>query len=185
MRRCWRCKSRTPRSGIDHLHFGLKKVQKHQQYDLRWSLANLLLDDNRLDETAKVIADMRDVNPLSADYLEARLQMQRGRWFESAQRFEKIRPALKSAKELAFQADLYLGLCYEQLDQPMLQLTAFQRAAQNDPTSTIARRGMAGGHLALGQAPEALRIYQELAAGARDPEESARQKRIIAAERCD
>ena len=161
---------------IDQLQVGLQKVRKEQQYDLRWSLANLLLDDSRLDAAPKVIQELRDVNPVSANYLEARLQMQRGRWFESVRLFEKIRPALKSVPELAFQADLYLGSCYEQLDEPMLQLTTFQRAAQSDPTSPAARRGMAGAYLALAQTTEALRIHHDLAAGTKDPDESARRR---------
>src|SRR5207244_6116338 len=82
---------------IDRLQAGLQRVRKDQQYDLRWSLANLLLDDNRLDDARKIIAEVREVNPLSAEYLEARGEMLRGKWFEAARQFEKIRPALKSA----------------------------------------------------------------------------------------
>ncbi len=162
---------------IDQLKLGLTKVRKDQQYDLRWSLANLLLDENRLDDVQVVIAELRDANPLSADYLEARRDMLRGRWFEAAKQLEKIRPALKGVKELAFQADLYLGACYEQLEEPALQLTSFQRAAEADGTSLAARRGMASAFWALGQQGEALAISQQLVAGTKDQTEAA-QRRI-------
>jgi tetratricopeptide (TPR) repeat protein len=162
---------------IGMLERGLAKVRKDQQYELRWSLANLLLDDNRLEAAQKVIAEIREVNGLSADYLEARRDMARGRWFEAAKQLERIRPALKGAKELAFQTDLFLGACYEALEEPALQLTALQRAAEADASSLAARRGMANACWALGQTDEALRIYQELVLRTRDENEAA-QRRI-------
>ncbi len=159
---------------IAKLRLGLDKVRKEHHYDLRWSLANLLLDDNRLDDAQKVTKDVRDVNPASADYLDARAFMQRGRWFDAATRLEKIRPALKSMKELAFKIDLYLGTCYEQLEEPMMQLTAFERAAQTDPTSLAARHGIAAARLALGQTAEALQIHRDLIGLTKDPTEAAK-----------
>jgi Tfp pilus assembly protein PilF len=161
---------------IDKLQVGLEKVHKEHQYDLRWSLANLLLDDNRLDEARKVITEVRDANAVSAEYLEGRAEMLRGRWFEAAKQFEKIRPALKSVKELVFQLDLYLGTCYEQLDEPAMRLTALQRAAEADATSLVAQRGMANALWALGQTGEALQKYQELVGRTKDPEEAAQRR---------
>jgi cellulose synthase operon protein C len=163
-------------AAIDMLQLGLQKVRKEHQYDLRWSLANLQLDDNRLEDARPVIAALRDVNPVTADYLEARSEMLRGRWFEAAQQFERIRPALKSMKELAFQLDLYLGLCYEQLDEPALQLTAMQRAAEADSTSLAAQRGMANARWALGQTGEALRIYHDLVSRTKEPDAAAQRR---------
>jgi tetratricopeptide (TPR) repeat protein len=161
---------------IDRLQAGLQKVSTEKQYDLRWSLANLLLDDNRLDDARKAIARMREFNPLSAEYLEARADMLRGRWFEAVKQFEKIRPALKSVKELAFQLDLQLGACYEQLEQPAMQLIAFQRAVQADPTALAARRGMANALWALGQTGEALQIAQDVVSRTKDPLEVAKRR---------
>lgn len=161
---------------IIRLQAGLQKVRKGQQFDLRWSLANHLIDDNRLDDARKTIAEIRESNAISADYLNARIEMSRGRWFEASRQFERIRPSLKNVKELAFQLDLYLGACYEQLEEPAQQLIAFQRAAEADPTSSAARRGMANARWALGQTGEALRIYQDLVDGAKDADESARRR---------
>jgi tetratricopeptide (TPR) repeat protein len=162
---------------IEKLQLGLQHVRKDQQYDLRWSLANLLLDDNRMEDARKIITALRDAHPLSADYLEARCDMLRGRWFEAARQFEKIRPALKSVKELAFQLDLNLGVCYEQVEESALQLNALQRAAEADPTSLAAQRGVANARWAMGQTGEALQNYQDLVARTKDPDEAA-QRRI-------
>lgn len=161
---------------IDQLKVGLQKVRKDQRHELRWSLANLLLDENRPDDAQKISAEIREHNPLSADYLDARMLMQRGRWFEACKQFERIRPASKSVKELSLQIDLFLGACYEKLEEPALQLTAFQRAAETDPTSLTARRGKANARWALGQTGEAITIYQELVAHTKDPEEAARRR---------
>jgi cellulose synthase operon protein C len=161
---------------IDRLKLGVQKVRKDQQYDLRWTLGTLLLDDNRLDEAEKAIHELRELNTTSADYLQARLQMLRGRWFDAAREFEKLRPALKAMPELAFQIDLFLGQCYEQMDEPTLQLAAFERASATDPTSLIARRGLANARWATGQTAEALQIYQELVSRTKDPADAARRR---------
>ncbi|HZZ77734.1 MAG TPA: tetratricopeptide repeat protein, partial [Gemmataceae bacterium] len=162
---------------IARLQLGVTKVRKDQQYDLRWTLGNLLLDDNRLDDADKAIRELRELNTTTADYLHARLQMLRGRWFESAQAFEKLRPVMKGTPELAYQIDIYLGTCYEQMDEPTLQLAAYERAVETDPTSTAARRGLANARWAMGQTAEALQIYQELVSGAKDAGDSG-QRRI-------
>ena len=88
------------------MQLGLKKVRKDQQYDLRWTLGNLLLDENRLDDAEQNIRGLREMNAGTADYLHARLQMLRGRWFESARAFEKLRPVMKGTQEIAFQIDI-------------------------------------------------------------------------------
>ncbi len=161
---------------IARLQLGVQKVRKDQQYDLRWTLGMLLLDDNRLEDAEKAIRELRELNTLSADYLQARLQMLRGRWFDSAREFEKLRPALKATPELAFQLDLYLGQCYEQMDEPTLQLAAFERAAETDPTSLLARRGLANARWAMGQTAEALQIYQDLVGRTKDPAGAAQRR---------
>lgn len=162
---------------IAMLRQGLEAVKKEHRFELRWSLANFLLDDNNLDEAKKIGVQIREVNPLSADYLDARAQMQRGRWFEASRQLEKLRPSLKNTQELAFQVDLYLGVCYEQLDEPMLQLAAYERAMQGDAKSLLARRGVVGARAALGQNAEALQIYHELIGLTKDAQEST-QRRI-------
>jgi tetratricopeptide (TPR) repeat protein len=161
---------------IARLQLGVQKVRKDQQYDLRWTLGTLLLDDNRLDDAEKAIRELREFNTASANYLQARLQMLRGRWFDSAREFEKLRPAFKGTQELAFQIDLYLGQCYEQMDEPTLQLAAFERACETDPTSLAARRGLANARWAMGQTGEALQIYQDLVGRTKDPADAARRR---------
>jgi cellulose synthase operon protein C len=161
---------------IARLQLGVQKVRKDQQYDLRWALGMLLLDDNRLEDAEKAIRELRDFNTVSADYLQARLQILRGRWFDAAREFEKLRPKLKATPELAFQIDLFLGQCYEQMDEPTLQLASFERASETDPTSLVARRGLANARWAMGQTAEALQIYQDLVGRTKDPVDAVQRR---------
>jgi tetratricopeptide (TPR) repeat protein len=159
---------------IAALRQGLQKAAKENHFELNWTLTNLLLDDNQLDEARKIIAQVREVNPVSAEYLDARCRMQQGRYFEAARTFEKVRPAFKTSRELAFQVDLYLGLTYQKLEEWTQALTAFRRAVDADPTSLLARHGMASAHWALGNTAEALAQYRELVAGNTNRAEAAR-----------
>lgn len=153
---------------------GLKAVPKDKRFELTWTLANLLLDDDQMDEARQAIAEVRAVSPSNAEYLQARCLMQQGRWFEAAKHFEKLRPRVQPIKELAFQVDLFLGSCHEQLDEPTQQLAAFRRAVQADPTSLPARRGVATALWALGQTAEALAQYRAVLRDTANKAEAAR-----------
>jgi tetratricopeptide (TPR) repeat protein len=144
------------REAIAQLKKGLEMVAKQHQAELTWTLANLLLDDEQMDAARKVIVQIRDVNQLSADYLEARCLMLQGRWADAAPKLEKLRPAFTSVPELSLQTDMFLGQCYGKIDEPVRQMTAFQHAVKIDPTSVAARYGVAMAHWALGQRDEAL-----------------------------
>ena len=53
---------------------------------------------------------------------------------------EKQRSELVRLPQLARQADLYLGLCYERLGNPEQQLAAFKRAATGDEPPPLSGR---------------------------------------------
>ncbi|MCI0379017.1 MAG: tetratricopeptide repeat protein [Gemmataceae bacterium] len=150
---------------IGHLRRGLQAIPKDQRWDLYWTLANVLLDAGDLAEARKVLGEIRELHNSSSatEYLETRCKMVQGRWHEAAKAFERLRPAFKSVPDLAFQVDLYLGGCYEQLEEPTAQLTAFQRALDFDPGSAPARQGLAAAQWQLGQISEAVKQYQALA----------------------
>src|SRR5262249_7329623 len=114
-------------------------------------------DDEQIEAARKVIAQTRTANPLSADYLEARCMMYQTRWADAARNLEKLRPAFKSVAELALQVDLFLGLCYQKLDEPLLALAAFERAARPARPSLPARHGATTSLAAIGQRDEAMK----------------------------
>jgi tetratricopeptide (TPR) repeat protein len=159
---------------IARLKKGLQAVAKEHQFELTWTLANVLLDDEQMDEAKKLIVQIRDVNALSAEYLEARCLMQQGRWYDAAGKLDRLRPSFKTVPELAFQAELYLGLCYQKVGEPVLQLAAFQRAIKADATSLAARHGEATALWALGQRDDSLARFRQLIAGNSNRKEAAR-----------
>jgi tetratricopeptide (TPR) repeat protein len=159
---------------LQALRRGVQEVGKEGKYELTWALANLLLDDNQLDQAQQHITEIREISARSAEYLDARVQMLQGRWFEAARTFEKLRPHLQTIRELTFQLDLYLGACYEQLEEPALQLASYRRAAATDPSSLAARRGLATALWSMGQLTEALEKYQETILANTDRKEAAR-----------
>src|SRR6478672_354000 len=61
---------------IEKLRAGLEAVKKENRQELRWTLANLLLDQNQVDDAKKIIDAVREGNAISADYLDARAMMQ-------------------------------------------------------------------------------------------------------------
>jgi tetratricopeptide (TPR) repeat protein len=150
---------------IAQLKRGLEAVGKERQGDLHWTLANLLLDDEQFEPARKIISQIRGVHALSADYLDARGMMYQGRWYDAARTLERLRPALKAVAELTLQVDIFLGLCYQKIDEPLRALSAYDRAASADPTSLAAQHGKTMALWRLGQRDEALQRLRQLIEG--------------------
>ena len=82
--------------------------------------------------------------------------------------------------ELTIQADLFLGTCYEQLEEPTQQMAAFRRVLDQDPFSVDARKGLAAAHWQLGQGAEAVGQYEQLAEQVGNIKDLAKRKRELA-----
>jgi tetratricopeptide (TPR) repeat protein len=132
--------------------------------DLLWSLANVLLDGKDLAAGQAAIEELNQNNvaPAARDYLQARVLMLQDRWAEAARLLERTRPLVEILPELTRRVDLYLGHCYEQLHEPSLQLTAYNRALAFDPESLPARLGLASAQAAVGRADEAVNEYRRI-----------------------
>jgi tetratricopeptide (TPR) repeat protein len=147
---------------IEQLRKGLEVVGKEHHFDLSWTLANLLLDDEQIDAARKIMVAMRGINQLSADYLDARCMMYQNRWADAARTLERLRPAFRSVTELALQVDLFLGACYQRTDDPTRALSRFRSALQLDPNSAPAQHGEATALAALGRRDEATDRFKNL-----------------------
>jgi tetratricopeptide (TPR) repeat protein len=141
---------------------GLPAVHKEDRFEVRWTLANLLIDAGQLEAARQAIVQIQDENgsPGATDYLQARVQMQQGRWFEASRTLERVRNSFKSVPALMLQCDLLLGMCYEQLDDPARQLAACKRVLELDSASVPGRQGLAAALWALGQADQAIEQYR-------------------------
>ena len=144
------------------------------QVDLLWNLANLLIEDGKLDEAQQVAGQLKQPG-FSADveeYLQAHILYSQRKWFQAAGRFQKARPSLNDWPELAKQTDLWIGHCYEQLERPDQQLRAYRQAVNIDPLWIPARLGAARALLALGNVDESISEYQQIARMPNAPVES-------------
>jgi tetratricopeptide (TPR) repeat protein len=143
---------------------GLEAAAPEERYELLWTLANLHIDGGEVAEARQAVGRIRDeVGPTPMiDYLEARCLMVQQRWLEAATSFERVRGAVRSSPDLALQVNLFLGKCYEQLNEPGQQLAAFTRALAQDASSQEARAGVAAAQWALGQPEAAIEHYREI-----------------------
>lgn len=159
-------------------------------FQLLWQKGNLLLDDLDLqslqqteegkplqidvalkNEITEVIGQVRRGQmPAAADYIQARLLVHDRQWAEAAALFERARAQLGSQRDLACQADLYLGQCYEKLEEHTQMYNAYQRVLEWDPASVPALLGMATARWSQGQLDNALVQYNAV----------IRQKRVPA-----
>ncbi|MFN4258900.1 MAG: tetratricopeptide repeat protein [Gemmataceae bacterium] len=149
---------------LDYLRQGSKVLQGSAQVEVRWALVNLLIDGGDIDEAQTLIQQLRQsqLTAASVAYLNARILIHRQNWAEAVEMLEQARPQLERSPELVKQLDLYLGQCYEQLDDPGRQLAAYRRVIGRDARSIPALLGMASAQLALGQLDEALEQYRRV-----------------------
>src|SRR5207244_2969486 len=59
-------------------------------------------------------------------------------------------------------ADLLLGRCYAQLNQPDREFAAFERLAQRNPSSLTARTGMAEAARNMGRVEDAIKLLDQI-----------------------
>jgi len=149
------------------------------RYQLLWHLTNLLLDgvtdekksvETRENEGKDVLVHIGQLRKFkhglaAADFLEARLRLLERRWGDAATLLERARPILSSqvdSRALVNQVDIYLGQCYEQLEEPGQMFTAFRRVAEYDPNSPVALLGMGAAQWQQGRLDEAIGNYRKV-----------------------
>jgi tetratricopeptide (TPR) repeat protein len=149
---------------LAHLRRGIRALPGPEHRDLLWSLANLLLDMNRAGPAAKEIANLRRIGllPEAVTYLDGRLCMCRHRWAQAARLLEGVRPKLEITPNLIPCIDRFLGQCYEEMDEPIKRLGAFERAVTRDPKSATGILGLASALWAKGRHEDALLQYRRL-----------------------
>jgi len=134
---------------------------------LQRTLADVLLQGNRIDEAAGVIGTLvktvGDKRP-AVGLLQARLLMAQRRWLAARQQLESLRPLVADSEPLTIQVDLCLGQCHEMLGQFDEQLAANRRVLLEDHTSLAARLGVANALAASGKPDAALDEVEAVAA---------------------
>ncbi|MDZ7620197.1 MAG: tetratricopeptide repeat protein, partial [Patescibacteria group bacterium] len=157
---------------IGFIQRGLDATQRDPQ--LLWYLGNLLLDGGAIDETAKVVKELRATKFSDAriTYLDARIALQRRQWREAARMFERIRSDLAQWPSLLKQADYWRGRSYQQLGDRQRAEAAYRNSLSVDRVFGPARAALAdlmaaGGDFdeAVGEFGQMLRLADPTPAG--------------------
>jgi len=153
------------------LRQGLQRLPR--QVDLLWNLGFLLIETNHKDEADGVIARLRDEKfpDTDLDYLRARGLFLKEEWLSVIRLLERVYPLLMDrnnqnkdwfALNLAQDASLLLGSCYEQLGDAERAASAYRRVLSRDPRSAVARQGIARMEWVMGRLDTAADEYRRL-----------------------
>jgi tetratricopeptide (TPR) repeat protein len=168
--------------GLDMVASKPSTAGENGEFLLLWHKGNLLLDDLDMqraqkeeegqpfvaspklkDEITTLIEQVRRRQmPAAADYMQGRLLVHERQWADAATRLERARALMSSQPDLAMQADLYLGQCYEKLEDHAQMYNAFERVSMRDPRSVAALLGMAAARWAQGNLDAARTQYDIL-----------------------
>jgi tetratricopeptide (TPR) repeat protein len=160
-------------AGATILRQGIKAFTGEPRNKLLWVLGNLHIDDADWAGVQEVVTQLKEgkSSPTSIDYLQGRVHLGRRAYAEAAHYFEKTRPLLEAAtsdaardvKEILTLVNLYLGQCYQQLNEPSRQLAAFSRLLALSPNSVAGLLGAASANQSLGRLDDALVQFRKAA----------------------
>ncbi|MFW6170577.1 MAG: tetratricopeptide repeat protein [Planctomycetota bacterium] len=144
---------------------GIEAVPSSNNADLRFRLAELLLNDpSRREEAVELISELE--TELSAQdprvaYLRARHAVLQQDYLAAAKILDSNREQLQNYSGMFLSdVDLLLGQCYRQLGYDDRYLAAAQQAAQRNPLSMKAQLNLARAHVAMNHLAQAIEQYQ-------------------------
>ncbi|HWY87306.1 MAG TPA: tetratricopeptide repeat protein [Gemmataceae bacterium] len=143
---------------LDALRNALNKATGRARNGLLWDLANLLIDENILEEAKDVIQQLKKNGEPSqrVKFLLGTLAIQQGKWHEATKELEEARPLFVGTPRQAMRTDMLLGMCYEQLNNLDQALAIYQRARKLDPLNPQPRIGLVNCLANLGRWDEAI-----------------------------
>ncbi|KAA5546248.1 tetratricopeptide repeat protein [Roseiconus nitratireducens] len=135
--------------------------------ELRWNLANQLLDDKNGDPEAarKHINQLENTNfskPLQS-FLKGKLLAVTGDSKKAIEELEKSRSGLRDSKELLRLVDLTLAAIYEEREQFDEQVSTLRRVVESNPRWLPGHERLAAAYMKLGRLDEAVQQYEVVA----------------------
>jgi tetratricopeptide (TPR) repeat protein len=155
---------------------GIAAVPADQSQVLMVQKARLQLQQNKINDVRKTIADMRKSEMIPSaypDYFEGRLLMDEKKFLEAVQLFEKYQQFFANNPVMGLELNMMLGFSRENLGQDELALEAFNLALQIDPTNPMAEQGKLRAMQKIGRVGrdnEGVSIYAALAEELAKPE---------------
>jgi tetratricopeptide (TPR) repeat protein len=155
---------------------GLGKAQtQEQQNQLRFALADLLIEIGRWHEAEVLIAELRQAELYGGflDYLEGHLLAKQERIQDARPALERARAYLQKLPELVSQIDLYLADCHEVERDTGPLIAAYQRSIAANPLNLQARIRLAAAWLNSGKSEEAVAELRQVLSGPHAPPRAA------------
>ena len=123
----------------------------------KFKLLDILIKSGKIQDAKNYLEELRKKNypGFMLEYFDGQISLYKKEWRDAVIHFNKARLDMQNFPELRAQTQVYLGICYEQLEQYDLQLEMFGEALKEIPQSTRARTGYALALFHLGRKAEA------------------------------
>jgi cellulose synthase operon protein C len=131
---------------LAQLDEGIKKLPQGKAIQLLLVKAEIQLpaqDVKGARQTIRELQANKNLRPEFIEYLEARILLAEGKWFQASEALNKIRPIMADfGKEKAMEVDYSLALCYERLGRLDMAKAQYEAVLTQDPTNAPALAGV-------------------------------------------
>ena len=154
--------SKNSKAALEVLRRGA--VDAPKDLDLKWQLADLLVELGHNDEAATAIEQLSAGRYPEAfvNYLEAKSLIYRNEWLAAIRKLDAARPGLRERPDLVGQIDVWLGLAYGETKSRDQQLISFRRAVAFNPDWIPARLALAESLMNANLLQEAVTEFQQI-----------------------
>ena len=149
-------------ASIRVLNQGVASIPDNLQ--LRWALADVLIDTGAFEEAKSQIAAMqKGAFPLVlVQFLEAKISIFKKDWLVGIRQLEALRQDLRDQSDLMKQVELWLGFAYQETKSYDQQLVCFRRSVALDPGYLAARLALAETLMNGNSLPEAISEFEQI-----------------------
>lgn len=143
------------------VEFARSNAEKEDSAVAKFRLLDVLIKSGKFTEAKSYLAEIKKKKypEFMIQFFEGQLALYQKDWRNAVKAFNKARLDGQIPPELRAQTQVYLGICYEQLEQFDLQLEMFSEALKEMPQSVRARTGYA---LALFHLSRKSEAYEQL-----------------------
>lgn len=141
----------------DAERYARENAEKENTPVAKFRLLDILIKSGKMDEAVKYLTELRNNNypAFMLDYFEGQIAVTKKEWRSAVKCFNRARLDMQNLPELRAQTYVFLGVCYEQLEQYDRQADSFSEALKEMPQSVRARTGYALALFHLGRKEEA------------------------------
>ncbi|HEV3304151.1 MAG TPA: tetratricopeptide repeat protein, partial [Planctomycetaceae bacterium] len=139
----------------------------HGEPVLLWTLADLRIDANEIEEASALVDRLKSVEPARpiAQYLSARMLIAKSKWAEARRLLEASGPDLKAWPQIYQACQFWRAQCYSRLGRDDLAVGAYHAALEVDPSWATGRLALAETLRAQGRIDESIAEFRQLPDG--------------------